>query len=402
MTKIGEIQDTKRLLFVDDEEPVLQGLKRALHPMRNEWSMHFSNSGKDALEIVRNHPVDMVVTDLRMPGMDGVELLTEIQAYNPGIIRYVLSGYADRFMVLRCAGPAHRFLAKPCETEMLIKAIRRAFSIRQLIHSHPVQRLLDEGTELPRLPVLYGELMRTLQSSESSLADISTILSRDAESADRLLRLVNSAFLGYIDNINQAVTYMGAEAISAIVLIAGVFEQFLEEEQQEFDIRGIYDHCISVGATAGRWVGQLLKDRKRSEEATMAGMTHDIGKLILVRNYPEQWSKAMSWAEENKVLPHAGEREVFDVTHAEVGAALLSRWGVADNIVEAVAYHHLPSKSLTRDKNALFAVHVTNALSHKWHDRDVLWKRRFDEEYFRQVNPEGSLQEYEAASGVAE
>lgn len=402
MTKVGEIQDTKRLLFVDDEEPVLQGLKRALYPMRNEWSMHFSNSGKDALEIIRNHPVDMVVTDLRMPGMDGVELLTEVRAHNPDIIRYVLSGYADRFMVLRCAGPAHRFLAKPCETEALVKAIRRAFAIRQLIDSHPVQRLMDEGVLLPTLPVLYGELMRTLQSSESSLADISTILSRDEESASRLLRLVNSAFLGYIDTINQAVTFMGAEAISSVVLIAGVFEQFLKDEDPELGIRSIYDHCISVGATAGRWVGQLLKDRKRSEEATMAGMTHDIGKLILIRNYPEQWADAMKWAGEHKVLPHAGEREVFDVTHAELGAALLSRWGVADNIVEAVAYHHHPSKSLTRDKNALFAVHVSNVLSHKWQDQDVLWKRRFDEEYFRQVSPDGSLREYEIASGVSE
>ena len=122
--RVSDVRDKKRIMFVDDEPVVLDGLRRALHPMREEWDLSFASSGAAALDRLDSPPVDLVVSDLRMPHMDGAELLSAIQRRQPGIIRFVLSGYADRFMILRCAGPAHRFLVKPCAPEHTVRAFR--------------------------------------------------------------------------------------------------------------------------------------------------------------------------------------------------------------------------------------------------------------------------------------
>ena len=93
-----------RVVFVDDEPYVLQALGRLLRPMRAEWHMEFASSAPAALEILAAGPFDAVVTDMRMPGMDGAELLDEVKRRHPHVVRIVLSGQADQASVLRSLG----------------------------------------------------------------------------------------------------------------------------------------------------------------------------------------------------------------------------------------------------------------------------------------------------------
>ncbi len=398
--QVAEVGDKKRILFVDDEASILSGIKRMLHPMREEWDMAFAGSGAEALAMLKSEPVDLLVADLRMPQMDGVQLLTRVKQEYPNTVRFVLSGYADRFMILRCAGPAHQFLVKPCESEQLVLAARRAFALRELLNSHRVRKMLQEDAMLPSLPGLYAALMKALQSPDSSMAEIASIIAKDTEMAEKMLRLVNSTFMVYIENIHQAVSYLGAEAMSAIALTTGLFDQFVDDQAAEFGIKDSYDHSMSVGAIAGRWMASTFKNRKMTEEATMAGMTHDFGKLVMIRNMPDAWREAHKLSVDRHLLMHAAEREVLGVTHAEIGALLLNHWGVADNIVEAVAFHHRPSECLGPSKNSLFAVHVANALSHKWQDKEASWNKRIDLNYVKAIEPHWHLESFEAAAGV--
>ena len=104
----------KRLLFVDDEVRILQGLQRQLRVMKDEWQMDFVDSGPKALDFLAANPVDVLVTDMLMPGMDGAQLLAAVMNRHPRTVRLVLSGHADREAVLRLVGPAHQYLSKPC------------------------------------------------------------------------------------------------------------------------------------------------------------------------------------------------------------------------------------------------------------------------------------------------
>ena len=103
-----------RILFVDDEPLVLQGLQRMLRPMRNEWEMAFVESGRRALEEMATLPFQVVVSDMRMPGMNGAQFLSHVQELYPRTVRLILSGHADKDLIMKCVGTAHQFLAKPC------------------------------------------------------------------------------------------------------------------------------------------------------------------------------------------------------------------------------------------------------------------------------------------------
>jgi len=108
-----------RIIFVDDEPRVLDGIRRFLYPMRREWDMSFACSGPQALEIMAHDPFDVIVTDVRMPGMDGTELLARVRDLHPGVVRIVLSGHSDRDLTLKAAVSAHKYLSKPCDAQSL-------------------------------------------------------------------------------------------------------------------------------------------------------------------------------------------------------------------------------------------------------------------------------------------
>src|SRR5215469_9947183 len=115
-----------RILFVDDEPKVLDGLRRLLRPQRLQWDMSFIEGGEAALALLDQSPFDVIVSDLKMPGMDGTALLERAREHHPQVVRIVLSEYADLEAAFRAAQVAHQLLLKPCDAEMLRVAIDRA------------------------------------------------------------------------------------------------------------------------------------------------------------------------------------------------------------------------------------------------------------------------------------
>lgn len=131
-----------RVLFVDDEPSILQGLQRGLRSMRATWEMHFAEGGAQALAILDTTPIDAVVTDLRMPGMDGAELLKQVSRRFPGVVRLSLSGTSAE-EVLRVVGLAHQCLLKPCDLETLKATVTEACAF-QAVYRRILERLERE------------------------------------------------------------------------------------------------------------------------------------------------------------------------------------------------------------------------------------------------------------------
>lgn len=123
----------RRILFVDDEPMVLSGLQRMLRPMREQWDMEFANSGAEALAVLDKAPFDAIVSDMRMPVMNGAQLLAEVAQRHSQTVRFILSGQADQDLILQCVGTAHQFLSKPCEPETLKTAVSRTFAVDDLL-----------------------------------------------------------------------------------------------------------------------------------------------------------------------------------------------------------------------------------------------------------------------------
>ena len=354
----------KSVLFVDDDPNILAGLRRLLRAQRQEWNMEFVAGGQEALAHLAEHPVDVVVTDMRMPGMDGAELLKEIVSRHPSVARIVLSGQSDKESLIKVAGLAHQYLSKPCDTETLTATVRRVCNIRDYVSDENLKVLVSRMCSIPSLPSNYQELVVELAAPEPSMKIICEIIARDLSMTAKVLQLVNSAFFGIprrVTSPSQAVALLGLDTVSGLVLSAGVFSQFDYERLGQFSVDELINHSLQVASHARNIAGRQSKDATLVNDAFVAGLLHDIGKLVLASNFPRQYTLAMSAAADWGHSLCAAERETFGADHAEVGAYILDLWGLPTPLIEAVAYHHDPKKSLTPGFTPLTAVHVANA-----------------------------------------
>ena len=358
----------KQILFVDDEPRILQGLQRMLRGMRQEWEMMFAESGQKALDMMTQHHFDVVVSDMRMPGMSGAELLNEVMNRYPQMIRIVLSGHSDREMILKSVRTAHQYLSKPCDAEALKSTVIQACALRKLLSGNEIKDIVSKMESLPSLPSLYSEIMNELQSPESSVKRVGSIIEKDIGMSAKILQLVNSAFFGLPQHIStpaQAVSLLGLEIVKALVLSVHVFSQFNQSKLKNLSLNLLWQHSETVGHLSKKIYEMESDDKNFISYVLIAGLLHDIGKLILITNFPEKYDSIISTVLQQNIVLHKIELEVFGVTHGEVGAYLLGLWGLSDLIVEAVAYHHNPRQVIGDVFSPLSAVHVANAIEHE-------------------------------------
>ncbi|HAI32662.1 MAG TPA: response regulator, partial [Thalassospira sp.] len=161
-----------QILFVDDDANILNGLRRRLRSARPQWNLHFANSGAEALELAEKQDFDVIVSDIQMPGMDGVTLLETMQKTQPDAVRIILTGHADNASYLRTIGPAHQFLSKPCDNETLIESIENALGLRQLLRSPELRTLVADSKSLASPPDTYMRLETAFADPNYSLDTI--------------------------------------------------------------------------------------------------------------------------------------------------------------------------------------------------------------------------------------
>ena len=350
------------VLFVDDDANVLAGLRRMLHGLRHQWRLHFAGSAAEALAVLAGEPIDVVVSDIRMPDANGVELLNQVRESYPECARIALSGYFDAELSLESARVAHQFLAKPCPAPTLIIAIERVRTLRDVLQNPRLKALVGGLQSLPSLPDLYLELIEVMRTPDASLRDAARVISRDPGMSAKVLQMVNSAFFGlprHVGSVDQAVTLLGLDNVRGLVLSAKVFSQF-DGRHSALDIAAMWQHSAQVGALARRIARDLELDGKQTDHAYMAGLLHDIGQVVLASESPDYRDIAAS-ANRGDEMARL-ERQRLGCSHADVGAYLLGLWGLPGAIVEAVALHHDPLRGARHEPGPLTAVYAADLL----------------------------------------
>ncbi|HTQ06246.1 MAG TPA: HDOD domain-containing protein, partial [Polyangiaceae bacterium] len=211
----------KRILFVDDDASVLDALKNILRKRRNEWDMVFVVGGLAALAELEKGPFDVVVTDMRMPGMDGAALLTRVRDVYPGSARIVLSGQADRDAIVRALPVTHQFLNKPCDAATLRGVVERTCSLQTLLQNEATRSVIGKLNHLPSPPATYLRLTEAMANPNVSSKAIGAIVEEDPAMSVKVLQLVNSAYFGLahrVASVTQAVSYLGLGVLKALAL----------------------------------------------------------------------------------------------------------------------------------------------------------------------------------------
>jgi HD-like signal output (HDOD) protein len=352
------------MVLVDDDPNMGERLCRLLKPLESDWNMISVRSGHEALTTLAAQRCDVIMTDMRMPVKDGVQLLEEVRTGYPHVVRVLLTEPSDQEAVLRSSGSAHQCLPKSSPLQAFQSTITRACAIQELLRNEVLLKLVSGMQTLPSLPTLYREVMQELQSPDASIEKIGQIISKDLGMLTKMLQVVNSPFYGLprrISSATQAVALLGLETIKSLVLSMKVFSQFESSAQTFFSLDILWNH----GMTTGRYARMIAKgqgtETRDMEDAFTAGLLHDVGLLVLATNVPDQYTETLALMNQG-IAESEAERQVLGATHAEVGGYLLGTWGLSDPIVEAVAFHHDPGRSAGHAFSPLAAVYIANVL----------------------------------------
>jgi HD-like signal output (HDOD) protein len=331
------------VLFVDDEPRLLQGLRRMLHSERARWDMTFADGSKAALAALAEHPFDVIVTDYRMPEMNGGDLLRVVMDRHPGVVRLVLSGHTDAGELQTVVGVAHQFLTKPCERESLIGAVDRALALRSRLTASGIRDAVGSIDALPSPPSIIHDLQQALESPSCSTRDIADVVERDIGLAARVLQLVNSSFFSLgrrVTDVREAVSYLGINTIKGIALSAALVRTFRATPASHFCIQNLEAHAVEMSFLARQLAGQ---DIALAEDAFCTALLQDVGLLVLASTDGPRFAQCHdAWQTAGDRTLAEVERDLLGFTHGEVGAYLLNLWGLPDAVACCIADHGLP------------------------------------------------------------
>jgi len=201
--------------------------------------------------------------------------------------------------------------------------------------------MIHRAADLHALPVVAFEAQELIRDQRTSAQDLAKLLSKDPALATRVLKLANSSFYGFqkrIGNLPQAIVVLGFQSVKNLTFTVGVIEKFRPDSAiDSLDYPTFWAHGIAT-AIAAEKIARNVPGRHTSN-AYMAGLLHDIGKLVLVQNAPSLHREVLGRISEGLSLLEA-EREVLGRDHAELGARFLQRWNLPVNLIESIASHH--------------------------------------------------------------
>ncbi len=357
---------SRSVLFVGQND-IADDLNHGFTLQQEAWQVAFAASGESALAALSANPFDVVATELKLPDMPAIALLTLVQKQSPGTVRIVFSAGEDREQLLKSLAVAHQLVAKPCKLDTLKSQLVNSLALRSILTNDKLHARIAAITRLPVLPNIYTQLVSEMQSETASIQKIAGLIRQDVATTAKVLQMINSAFFGLstrVENPLQAVNLLGLDTIRSLVLTAGVFSQFEDPGIPGTSLDSIYEHSLAVGAGARNFANAFGMNRKQAEDALTAGMLHDVGKLILMTNFQQEVRQIVKLMQAENLTLFAAESRVLGVTHCEVGAHLLSLWGLSDQILEAVALHDSPNQAACPTTNILAAVHLANAIDH--------------------------------------
>ena len=331
--------------------------------------MSFAESGAQALDMLSQSRFDIIVSDMLMPGMNGAELLNEVRSRHPTTARFILSGHAERNLVLQSANSAHQFLAKPCQPELLKARVARAAALaRSIRHEDALRQAITQMDRFPSIPSLYIDFVEQLLITDVSIETIEGFVLKDIGLSSLLLKLVNSAFFGVAresSNVVGALGLIGLDTLKSLVFSVSAVTPFDAAHYRTESLERLWVHSLNVASAAKRIAQAENAPGSHVNAAFVGGLFHDIGSFIFTLHCKELFHRAKALAADRRIESWEAERELMTVSHAEAGAYLLGLWGLPSSVVEAVAWHHTPAESGVNGFSPLTAVHAANVLVHR-------------------------------------
>ncbi len=375
----------RRVIFVDDESYVLDGIRRMLRHYRKQWDMEFFTDAEQALRAIKSGPCDVIVSDIQMPGLNGIALLCTVKKEFPDTVRIALSGQTDPQMIYQCIEYSHQYLSKPCEADQLIETIERGCNLQQILSDDQLKSLINKMSSVPTVPSSYQRIKEQLQAEDVDITAIGQIVNEDPAISMQILKIVNSAYFGLARKIStplEATIYLGADVIHSLVLANSIFSQFSDQTVEKLNLASVWESSLRTYSLAKTIARDQTDDDLTTSYASTGGLLIDIGTLVLSSELPAKMEQMIEQQQQADKPLWQIESEHLGFSHMEVGAYIASLWGLPHPIVEAIAFHHCPQRSGSTLFSPLTAVHIANAIVQSANEDEL---QEFDAAYVDSV-----------------
>ena len=376
------------MLFVDDDVAVLEEFRDLLFMSGVPWNVVLASSGEQAMRMLEDLEVDVIVADLKMPGMDGAELLALVRDEYPDVMRILMSGNSDVQFTAQLVPQAHQFLLKPLSVDTVFNVVERVDHVGRRLADSELKQTLSQITELPRPSQSVLRLNSLLDSADSDVNEVADVVEQDIALTVKLFQLVNSAYYGLsrnIQEVREAISYLGMTTVRNLAVSIEVFRTVSATAMRHEDVVGeLHEHGNATAALAR----QLVLGREQGNEAFVGGLLHDVGLLALVSYMPDRFEELKRASESSSLSLWDLELDIIGANHADLGAYLLNFWGLSFPIVEAVARHHDSADIAQRKMDAAHAVGVASAIvtsQQKWSALPFNHNHPLDTTYFKEL-----------------
>jgi HD-like signal output (HDOD) protein/CheY-like chemotaxis protein len=350
------------ILFVDDEPRILGALRRMLRTHRDRWEMSFAEGGAAALATMHSQPCDVIVSDYRMPGMDGAQLLERVREEYPGTARVILSGQTNEDNVLKTMVIAHEFLTKPTTSDALVATVERLLGTRAAPTGDGQRRDVAFVESLPSAPHTLIELVAALDADDASARSVGTVIEGDPAATAKILHLVNSSAYTKgrkVSDVGQAVALLGLDTVRGLALMHDLVRTFEAAGGLPAEwIDGLTLHSVETSRLA-RLFGA---GRDWQAHAFTGGLLHEVGQLVLASARPADFHRVLAaWGEADESPDGNAPLEVheaaaFDLSHVDAGVRLIGLWGLPAAVIEAIAGHAAPPPDAADDAASAVAL----------------------------------------------
>lgn len=385
----------KKILFVDDEVQILKSLNRLF--MDTDYEIFTAGSGEEALEILTDEKIDLVITDMKMPVMDGYQLLEKIKELHPNVLRIILSGYSEKNTILNALQKniAKLYILKPWDNNKLILLVDQIFETESILRDSHLLGLINNTEELPTLKNSYRKVMELIDG-DADLSEITSAIEKDHSITTKILHIINSAFYGVkTGSVKHAIAYLGLSNVRNVLLATAIVDSVNMSAIYGTRLEALWNHSFLCSKIVNI-IYQKLLHTKLSETESSAGLLHNIGIVLLLNIFPEKYIEIFCTAEKEKSNLLQREQADLNVTHPQAGGYLLKWWELPYPIVEAALYHHTPFAKGIINQKLIYAVNIAQ------HYASIILENQltdeFDPEVFSALGISQSQFEQEIAS----
>jgi len=372
----------KRILFVDDEVQILKSLKRLF--IDTDYDVLTAENGNEALNIFENEEINLVVSDMRMPYMDGYQLLCKIREKYPKVLRVILSGYADEKLVFKALqqNVSKLYMFKPWNNDALLKLVEQIFETEDLLSNSDLLLLVNNFEELPTIESSYQRVIEMIDN-DAEIVEISREIERDLSISTKVLHIANSAFYGVkTGSVKQAVTYLGLQNIRNLILATSIIDSMGDTGVGTDFPEELWNHAFLTNKIL-HFLFEKCLQKKMPELANSAGLLHNIGIVFMLKSFSMKYIFFVKEAKKDGWDLIELEKAEFKATHQETGGYLLRWWDLPFPIVEAALYHHNPFDERIVNSELVIGVHI--AQNYAWDMMKVPQMTKFFPEAFAKI-----------------